>query len=63
MENLGENTYKPGIIGALTTIYLGLEQESAALKLFEKSVTWYKKNRVGISTYNEAKMFLTLLCR
>lgn len=46
MENLGENTYKPAIIGALTTIYLGLGEESAALKLFEKSVSWYKKNKV-----------------
>ncbi|XP_044765686.1 signal recognition particle subunit SRP72 [Coccinella septempunctata] len=46
MENMGENTYKPGIIGALTTIYLALGEENAALKLFEKSVTWYKKNRV-----------------
>ncbi|KAL3290204.1 hypothetical protein HHI36_023563 [Cryptolaemus montrouzieri] len=46
LENLGENTYKPGIIGALTTIYLGLGEEAVALSVFEKSVAWYKKNKV-----------------
>ncbi|KAK9889217.1 hypothetical protein WA026_004495 [Henosepilachna vigintioctopunctata] len=46
MENLGANTYKPAIIGALTTIYLALGEEAVALNVFEKSVDWYKKNKV-----------------
>jgi signal recognition particle subunit SRP72 len=42
---LGENSYKPGIVGALTTLYLGLGQEEQALRVFERSVDWYKKNK------------------
>lgn len=45
LENLEENTYKPGIVGALTTLYLGLGNEEQALKLFERTVDWYKKNK------------------
>jgi signal recognition particle subunit SRP72 len=45
LENLGENSYKPGIVGALTTLYLGLGQEEQALRVFERSVDWYKKNK------------------
>ncbi|KAL1493170.1 hypothetical protein ABEB36_011279 [Hypothenemus hampei] len=46
LENLGQDTYKPGIIGALTTLYLALDDESTALKLFEKSVEFYKKTKI-----------------
>ncbi|RZC41332.1 signal recognition particle subunit SRP72 [Asbolus verrucosus] len=45
LENLGENSYKPGIVGALTTLYLGLGNEEKALRVFERSVDWYKKNK------------------
>ncbi|KAJ3642145.1 hypothetical protein Zmor_024954 [Zophobas morio] len=45
LENLGENTYKPGIVGALTTLYLGLGDEEKALRVFERSVDWYRKNK------------------
>lgn len=45
MEDLDENSYKPGIVGALTTLYLGLSNEEKALQVFEKSVDWYKKNK------------------
>ncbi|XP_044271947.1 signal recognition particle subunit SRP72 [Tribolium madens] len=45
LENLGENSYKPGIVGALTTLYLGLGNEEQALRVFERSVDWYKKNK------------------
>lgn len=45
-ENLGEASYKPGVVGALTTLYLGCGNEEAALKVFEKTVDFYKKNKV-----------------
>ncbi|XP_019868366.1 signal recognition particle subunit SRP72 [Aethina tumida] len=53
LENLGDDSYRPAIVGALTTLYLGLGDEATALKVFEKTVDWYKKNKtknVDLST-------------
>ncbi|KAG5900246.1 hypothetical protein JTB14_018227 [Gonioctena quinquepunctata] len=53
LENLGEDCYKPGIVGALTTLYLGIGQEETALKIFEKTVEFYKKHMVkGVDLSN-----------
>lgn len=46
LESLGEQAYKPGIVGALTTLYLGSGDESTALRLFEKTVEFYKKQKI-----------------
>lgn len=46
LENIGEDSYKPGIVGALTTLYLGIGEEKTALKVFERTVEFYKKNKV-----------------
>ncbi|XP_018578059.1 signal recognition particle subunit SRP72 [Anoplophora glabripennis] len=46
LEDLGEDSYKPGIVGALTTLYLGSGEEETALKVFEKTVEFYKKNKL-----------------
>lgn len=46
LEGLGQNAYKPGIVGALTTLYLAIGEESTALKVFEKTVEFYKKKKV-----------------
>lgn len=46
LESLGDDTYKPGIVGALITLYLNCGKEDIALKVFEKTVDWYKKHNV-----------------
>lgn len=46
LENLGDDTYKPGIVGALITLYLNSGKEDIALKVFERTVEWYKKHNV-----------------
>ncbi|KAF7287403.1 hypothetical protein GWI33_001381 [Rhynchophorus ferrugineus] len=46
LENIGEETYRPGVVGALTTLYLGIGDEATALKVFEKAVDFYKKNKI-----------------
>lgn len=33
-------------MGALITIYLNLGKEDTALKVFERTVDWYRKNKV-----------------
>lgn len=52
LENLGQDTYKPGIVGALTTLYLAIGEEAAALKVFEKSVEFYKKKKVIVFVWH-----------
>ncbi|CAG9855199.1 unnamed protein product [Phyllotreta striolata] len=53
LENIGEDSYKPGIVGALTTLYLGIGEEKTALKIFERTVEFYKKNKVrGVDLSN-----------
>ncbi|CAG9759681.1 unnamed protein product [Ceutorhynchus assimilis] len=47
LENLGDDgAFRPGIVGALTTLYLALGYERAALAVFEKTVQFYKKTKV-----------------
>lgn len=46
LENLGQDAYKPGIVGALTTLYLAVGDENTALQVFEKTVEFYKKKKV-----------------
>ncbi|XP_005178216.1 signal recognition particle subunit SRP72 [Musca domestica] len=45
--SLGENKYKPGIVSALVTLYLGLNNKPAASELLKTAVDWYKKNNVS----------------
>ncbi|XP_050314497.1 signal recognition particle subunit SRP72 [Anthonomus grandis grandis] len=52
LENLGEDTYKPGIVGALTSLYQGLGDEATALKVFEKTVQFYKKKKMSSDLSN-----------
>ncbi|XP_017787201.1 PREDICTED: signal recognition particle subunit SRP72 isoform X2 [Nicrophorus vespilloides] len=44
LETLGDNRFKPGIIGALLTIYMHLGKEDVALKIYEEAIEWYKAN-------------------
>lgn len=44
---MDEDSYKPGIVGALITLYLGMKKKDTALKVFEKTVEWYRKNKVS----------------
>lgn len=46
LESLGDDTYRPGIVAALVTIYVSSGREDLALKVFEKTVDWYKKQKV-----------------
>lgn len=46
LENLDDDSYKPGIVGALITLYLNCGKEDVALKVFERTVDWYKKRNV-----------------
>ncbi|KAF5286546.1 hypothetical protein FQR65_LT12550 [Abscondita terminalis] len=41
---LDADSYKPGIIGALITLHLGMKKKETALKVFEKTVDWYREN-------------------
>ncbi|XP_067615116.1 signal recognition particle subunit SRP72 [Eurosta solidaginis] len=45
--SLGEQMYKPGIISALVTLYLGTDNKKAASELLKSAVEWYKINNVS----------------
>uniref|UniRef100_A0A1A9ZHL9 Signal recognition particle subunit SRP72 n=1 Tax=Glossina pallidipes TaxID=7398 RepID=A0A1A9ZHL9_GLOPL len=45
--SLGEAKYKPGIVSALVTLYLGMNNKPAASELLRTAVDWYKKNNVS----------------
>lgn len=42
--SLGESKYKPGVVSALVTLYLGLDNKPAASEILKSAVDWYKKN-------------------
>ncbi|XP_037948835.1 signal recognition particle subunit SRP72 [Teleopsis dalmanni] len=45
--SLGEAKYKPGIVSALVTLYLGTDNKPAASDLLKSTVDWYKTNNVS----------------
>ncbi|XP_065369457.1 signal recognition particle subunit SRP72 [Calliphora vicina] len=45
--SLGESKYKPGVVSALVSLYLGLNNKPAASELLKTAVDWYKKNNVS----------------
>nr|XP_018915440.1 PREDICTED: signal recognition particle subunit SRP72 [Bemisia tabaci] len=47
LENLGDNSFKPGIVSALVTLYLAQNDWKTASKTLEKAVDWYRKNKVS----------------
>lgn len=50
LVSLGEAKYKPGIVSALVTLYLGTDNKPAASELLKSAVEWYKKNNVSFCT-------------
>ncbi|KAH8241164.1 hypothetical protein KR032_000666 [Drosophila birchii] len=45
--SLGEAKFKPGIVSALVSLYLGTDNKPAASALLKSAVDWYKKNNVS----------------
>jgi hypothetical protein len=46
LQNLGEATFKPGIVSALVTLYLADGSRDGASKVLKDAVDWYRKNKV-----------------
>ncbi|PSN45652.1 Signal recognition particle subunit SRP72 [Blattella germanica] len=47
LQNLGEATFKPGIVSALVTLYLADGSRDGASKVLKDAVDWYRKNKVS----------------
>lgn len=45
LENTGMNRYRPGIVGALITLYSAEGKEDVAQKIYKETVEWYKVNK------------------
>jgi len=47
LQSLDKDRYKPGIVSALVTLYLGLDNKKAASDILKSAVEWYKKHQVS----------------
>jgi signal recognition particle subunit SRP72 len=45
LQALGDLSYKPGIVSALVSLYLSVENQEAASQVLKDAVEWYKKNQ------------------
>ncbi|XP_055606621.1 signal recognition particle subunit SRP72-like [Uranotaenia lowii] len=45
LQSFGEAKYRAGVVSALVTLYLGLDNKSAASDILKNAVEWYKKNK------------------
>jgi hypothetical protein len=52
LQNLGEATFKPGIVSALVTLYLADGSRDGASRVLKDAVDWYRKNKVCLSLLN-----------
>ncbi|XP_049277441.1 signal recognition particle subunit SRP72 [Anopheles funestus] len=44
-ESLGEARYQPGVVSALVTLHLGLDNKQAASEILKSAVDWYKRQK------------------
>ncbi|XP_035227394.1 signal recognition particle subunit SRP72-like [Stegodyphus dumicola] len=44
LRSMGDVSYTPGIISALVTLYLNLEDKDSAISILKSSISWYRKN-------------------
>ncbi|XP_067002510.2 signal recognition particle subunit SRP72 [Anabrus simplex] len=47
LQNLGDSTFKPGIVSALVTLYLADNNRDGASNVLKDAVDWYRKNKVS----------------
>lgn len=47
LQQTGDDRYRPGIVGALITLYLAEGKEEIAQKIYKETVEWYKVNKKG----------------
>ncbi|XP_053657977.1 signal recognition particle subunit SRP72 [Anopheles marshallii] len=45
LESLGEARYQPGVVSALVTLHLGLDNKQAASEILKSAVDWYKRQK------------------
>ncbi|KAK7793568.1 hypothetical protein R5R35_000404 [Gryllus longicercus] len=47
LHNMGDSTFKPGIVSALVTLYLADNNRDGASNVLKAAVDWYRKNKVS----------------
>ncbi|XP_058062182.1 signal recognition particle subunit SRP72 [Anopheles bellator] len=61
LESLGEARYRPGVVSALVTLHLGLDNKQAASEILKSAVEWYKRQKTdtthGISDADLSDMW------
>ncbi|XP_058116952.1 signal recognition particle subunit SRP72 [Anopheles ziemanni] len=57
LEALGDARYRPGVVSALVTLHLGLDNKQAASEILKSAVDWYKRQKGGISDADLSDMW------
>ncbi|KAG8226883.1 hypothetical protein J437_LFUL005642 [Ladona fulva] len=47
LRNLGDTTFKPGVVSALVALYLASGDREGASEVLKQAVDWYRKNKAG----------------
>lgn len=65
LHNLGDDKYRPGVVGLLVSLYVALNDQPAAARVFEETVDWYKNHQVvfTIRICEMKRLLVGLVCR
>lgn len=50
---MGEAKYRPGIVSALVSLFLGIDDKQRASEILKEAVEWYKKNKSSASDLSD----------
>lgn len=53
LQSLGEAKYRPGVVSALVSLFLGIDDKHKASEILKEAVDWYKKNKQSTGDLSE----------
>ncbi|XP_063696848.1 signal recognition particle subunit SRP72 [Culicoides brevitarsis] len=53
LQSLGEAKYRPGVVSALVSLFLGIDDKQKASEILKEAVDWYKKNKQNAGDLSE----------
>lgn len=53
LQSLGKEKYKPGVVSAIVSLLIGIDNQSAASEILKESVEWYRKNKIADSDLSD----------
>lgn len=53
LQSMGEAKYRPGVVSALVSLFLGIDDKQKASEILKEAVDWYKKNKQSTGDLSE----------